>query len=583
MKKIIQSSLEYLKKEKRLSFFYFITVIFSEIAFLSTPFVIAIIIDQIVAKQFNESIYRYSLVFIVLSLIDEWASRIGNTIKVSLVTKSKNIFTITVLEKLQQKDYIILSKRWTGKLQKRIDNGVDAFTSLFNNVLTSVDAVILRWVIIVWILLWKAPLMIIGLILCIILIAGISYMIKTTTSILQKRINTITEQQAKQKTIIIMENLFFRLWNANSKEINKLNKKQKPLETLEPKSEFINELPFTSMAIGFRIRELAIYLYYGYQYIQWWMSIGIIMALVTYVRWLRRPIQNILNNMAVFRKNKNRLERLELLLNKVDTIVDGKKKLLFKNGDIVCQNLSFWYHEEKIFEQFSCEFPWWKTTAIVWHSWSGKSTLIKLLLRLYDPIEWWITIDQQQLTSLKKKSLYDAIWYISQESSIIDGTIKSNLLYGMQQQEIKKLSAKALDKLLWNALKKAHLEELIMSKKDWILTKIGEKWLKLSWWEKQRLALARLFIKNPPIIILDEPTSALDSISEHYITESLKELTKGKTVIIIAHRLQTVMHADNIIVMKKWKVAEQGTHNDLIAQAGLYASLVDLQHWVIIE
>lgn len=583
MKKIIQSSLEYLKKEKRLSVFYFITVIFSEIAFLSTPFVIAIIIDQIVAKQFNESIYRYSLLFIVLSLIDEWASRIGNTIKVSLVTKSKNIFTIAVLEKLQQKDYIILSKRWTGKLQKRIDNGIDAFTSLFNNVLTSVDAVILRWVIIVWILLWKAPLMIIGLILCIILIAGISYMIKTTTSILQKRINTITEQQAKQKTIIIMENLFFRLWNANSKEINKLNKKQKPLETLEPKSEFINELPFTSMAIGFRIRELAIYLYYGYQYIQWWMSIGIIMALVTYVRWLRRPIQNILNNMAVFRKNKNRLERLELLLDKVDTIIDGKKKLVFKNGDIVCQNLSFWYHEEKIFEQFSCEFPWWKTTAIVWHSWSGKSTLIKLLLRLYDPIEWWITIDQQQLTSLKKKSLYDAIWYISQESSIIDGTIKSNLLYGIQQQEIKKLSAKALDKLLWNALKKAHLEELIISKKDWILTKIGEKGLKLSWWEKQRLALARLFIKNPPIIILDEPTSALDSISEHYITESLKELTKGKTVIIIAHRLQTVMHADNIIVMKKWKVAEQGTHNDLIAQAGLYASLVDLQHWVIIE
>ncbi len=132
-------------------------------------------------------------------------------------------------------------------------------------------------------------------------------------------------------------------------------------------------------------------------------------------------------------------------------------------------------------------------------------------------------------------------------------------------------------------MEKAQIADMIRKLPKGLDTEVGEKWVKLSWWEKQRLAIARLFIKNPDIIILDEPTSALDSISEYKITKALDELTKWKTSIIIAHRLQTVMHSDQIIVMENWQIKDIWKHNELIKKSEIYKKLVDLQNWKIIE
>ena len=166
---------------------------------------------------------------------------------------------------------------------------------------------------------------------------------------------------------------------------------------------------------------------------------------------------------------------------------------------------------------------------------------------------------------------YKHIWYLTQEPSVFDGSIKENLLYGMWEekdiQEEWKIHQAILDAKC----------EFIYDFKEWLETQIWERWVRLSGWQKQRLAIAKLFLKNPEIIILDEPTSALDSFSEEAIRESFEKLFVWKTVFIIAHRLQTVKTADDIIVFEWWKVIERGNHEELLWQNWYYKKMLELQ------
>ena len=213
----------------------------------------------------------------------------------------------------------------------------------------------------------------------------------------------------------------------------------------------------------------------------------------------------------------------------------------------------------------------------------------KLILRLYDIQKWELLIDWQDIKDLDINSFYKEIWYLPQEPAIFDWTIRENMEYAFNEIPLsqpfppREKGVEQKENLIWEALKKAKIDDMIKWLEKWLDTEVGEKWIKLSWWEKQRLAIARIFLKNPKIIILDEPTSALDSISEAKVVESLDELTKWKTSIVIAHRLQTVMKSDKIIVIENWKIESQWTHKELINKSETYKTLVDLQNWKILE
>jgi ATP-binding cassette subfamily B protein len=221
------------------------------------------------------------------------------------------------------------------------------------------------------------------------------------------------------------------------------------------------------------------------------------------------------------------------------------------------------------------DFLPWKKNALVWHSWGWKSTIIKLILRLFDYQKWEILIDWQDLKNLKIETLYKSIWYLPQDPAIFDWTIRENLEYAFKDNK------KYNDEVLLEALKKARIYDMVKKSKDQLESEIWEKWIKLSGWEKQRLAIARIFLRKPDIIILDEPTSALDSISESKITKTLEELLKWKTSIIIAHRLQTIMKSDKIIVIEEWKIEAQWNHKELIEKSKTYKKLVSLQNSII--
>ena len=255
------------------------------------------------------------------------------------------------------------------------------------------------------------------------------------------------------------------------------------------------------------------------------------------------------------------------VIEKLDIWEDFK----YKNWDIELKNLEFSYGENIVFNDLNLKISWNKKIALVWASWSWKTTLVKLISGFLSQNSWEIIIDWQNISTLKLNTYYKNIWYLTQDPSVFDGSIYENLTYWLELN-----SSADIDNLIKNAIKDAWCD-FIYDFKDWLETQIWERWVRLSGWQKQRLAIAKLFLKNPKIIILDEPTSALDSFSEELITKSFEKLFVNKTVLVIAHRLQTVKSSDEIIVFEAGKVIERWNHFKLIENNWFYKKMLDLQ------
>lgn len=240
----------------------------------------------------------------------------------------------------------------------------------------------------------------------------------------------------------------------------------------------------------------------------------------------------------------------------------------YQKWNIILDNITFSYWNQNILESFNLEIEWWKKTAFVGESGSGKTTLIKLISGYVHPDSGFVEIDWQKLSEVSLKSYYKNIWYLTQDPNVFDGSIMDNLLYWT----VKKPTKKEIDEAI-----KLSRCEFIYSLKNWLETQIWEKWIRLSGGQKQRLAIAKLMLKNPKIIFLDEPTSALDSFSEEDIAKAFDNLFKWRTVIVVAHRLQTVKQADVIHVMQDGKIVESGNHKQLLAKKWIYYKMIELQ------
>ncbi len=244
-------------------------------------------------------------------------------------------------------------------------------------------------------------------------------------------------------------------------------------------------------------------------------------------------------------------------------------KFSHKKWEIKIEKLNFWYIENKnIFTDFSLNIQWEKVLALVGDSGSWKSTLAKMIAGYMRPNIWEIIVDNQKLSEVSLKSYYKDIWYLTQDPSVFDGSILENLTYALEE----KVSEDKINEIIIQAKC-----EFIYDLPNGLKTQIWERWVKLSGGQKQRLAIAKIFLKDPKIIILDEPTSALDSFSEEQITKAMQNLFENRTVIVIAHRLQTVKHAHRILVLEDWKIIEDWTHDELVKFEWKYAKMLELQ------
>jgi ATP-binding cassette subfamily B protein len=276
----------------------------------------------------------------------------------------------------------------------------------------------------------------------------------------------------------------------------------------------------------------------------------------------------------VYREIKQGLVDIEVmfaLLGQEPEVEDrpGAIPLVVKDGEIRFEKVFFSYDRERsILHDVSFTVPAGKMVAIVGPSGAGKSTISRILFRFYDIEKGQVTIDGQDIRDVTQASLRSAIGVVPQDTVLFNDTIKYNIRYGRPE---------ASDEEIIEAAKMAQIDSFIRAMPQGYDTMVGERGLKLSGGEKQRVAIARTILKSPPILMLDEATSALDSHTEKEIQDALDKVSRDRTTLVIAHRLSTIVHADRILVFEAGRVAEQGTHAELIAKGGLYASLWNRQ------
>ncbi len=255
------------------------------------------------------------------------------------------------------------------------------------------------------------------------------------------------------------------------------------------------------------------------------------------------------------------------VLSKETEVADkpGAPPLVVKDGAIRFEDVKFHYNPDRaILKGISFEVPAGRTVAIVGPSGAGKSTISRLMFRFYDVTGGRITIDGQDIAAVQQKSLRDQIGMVPQDTVLFNDTVRYNIGYGRWDASQKELEEAA-------AL--AQIDAFIKTLPDGYETQVGERGLKLSGGEKQRVAIARTILKGPPILVLDEATSALDSYTEKEIQDALDRVSKGRTTIVIAHRLSTVINADEIIVIDKGVIVERGRHEQLLELGGVYAGM----------
>ena len=301
------------------------------------------------------------------------------------------------------------------------------------------------------------------------------------------------------------------------------------------------------------------------------LTIGDITVLVALLGRMYMPVNSLLNiqvewirSMALFKRIFDYFDIPVEIENAKDAVTPDKV-----TGDVVFEHVEFSYEEsKKILKDISFTLNAGKSIAIVGPSGSGKSTIVNLIPRLYDVDSGSVTFDGIDVRKLDLKFLRDQVGVVSQETYLFNGTIRENLLYAKPD---------ATEEAMVEALKKANIWDFIEKQEKGIDTEVGNRGLKLSGGEKQRISIARIILKDPTIFIFDEATSALDSISEKKIQDAIDPIIKSKTSILIAHRLSTILAADEILVVKDGTIAERGTHKELLNKEGVYRELYETQ------
>jgi len=300
------------------------------------------------------------------------------------------------------------------------------------------------------------------------------------------------------------------------------------------------------------------------------MTQGELFSFVAALLMMYGPVKKLTKVSNTIQKSAGAAERVFELMDEAPDIFDAPqgRALEHVRGEVAFRNVDFAYEAEPVLTDFSVTAMPGEVVALVGPSGAGKSTVVGLLARFYDPTSGAITIDGHDLRQITMASLRENIAFVDQETFLFNDTIANNIRYsrpGASDAEVREAAAKA------------HADEFILQLPDSYDSLIGDRGVRISGGQRQRLCIARAILRGAPILILDEATSALDTESEAVVQKALENLMRDRTTFVIAHRLSTVMHADKIVVLDKGRICEIGTHNDLLQRGGLYQRLYDMQ------
>ena len=424
--------------------------------------------------------------------------------------------------------------------------------------------------------------------LAIVGIVVIPLLIIPTKSVGKTRWKLLTEKQAKNdemnqlinETLSVSGSLLVKLFTREKKEYDRFVDVNEEVTALALKEQRSGKWFSVIMGMFTQLGPLLIYFAGGYFIISGMdpaLTVGTITATVSLINRLYRPVQSLLNIHVDFTRSLALFTRIFDYFDMKNDIVspENGEKPEVDCQDITFRHVAFSYDKEKsLLHDIDVTIPGGRMYAIVGPSGSGKSTLVNLIPRLYDVLGGEVTVAGVDVRNFDLSYLRSCIGVVTQDTYLFNGTIRDNLLYAKDsatQEEIE------------NACRIANIHDFILSQPEGYDTVVGNRGLKLSGGEKQRISIARVILKDPKILILDEATSALDSISESAIQDALEVLMRGRTSIVIAHRLSTILKADRILVVQGGVIAEQGTHEELLALNGVYRDLYETQFRKILD
>ena len=473
-------------------------------------------------------------------------------------------FKLLSLRKISTIDYAEYQKTGTGKLVQRIENGSSAGRNVVFHFWLRLIRDLIPTIVFSVYFIWKIDKKV-----TYVLFAGY-ILIFIITNILLKFLYKIKEKILNSEELFnhylvrgFMEMPVFRMSKQFPNEIKKTNKAKEDIVSSKVKMNMIHEAFFTIFALLVAMLDIGI-LFYAWKTQN--LTVGSVVALITLIENAYTPIA-IFNVLYVqYKLDKASYKRFEEFLDLKDDVQLTIGNAIHTDvGKIAIKNLSFQYEDRKIIDDLSLSIKKGEKIAFVGESGSGKSTLIKILLGLLKYSQGKVRLGDMELRGICLDNLYDRVSFLSQDAPVFDGTIKENLVFDRMVPE----------EQIRDALREVQLSHLVENLAEGLSTEIGEKGTCLSGGEKQRLALARLWFENPELVILDEATSAMDNLTEENVMKSVMSKLKDKTVIAIAHRLNSISGFDRIILFREGKIVGQGTFEELLRTDSYF---MDLYH-----
>lgn len=581
-KELLVRILSYLKPYKLQFALVFVAILLSAAVGLMPSVITGRIVDEaLVGRDMQLLIKLLIMAFVTLAasqIIGVLESYINAWISQRIIFDMKN----EMYDHLQHMPHSFFTTEKQGDIITRMNTDISGVSSVISGTLASIVnnvATVATTLVALFTMSWQLAL--VGIVV-------IPLLVLPTRSVGQTRWKLLTESQAKNdemnqlinETLSVSGSLLVKLFTRERKEYRRFVEVNEEVTQLALKEQRSGKWFRVVMGMFTQIGPLLIYFAGGYliiRNIDPALTVGTITATVALVNRLYRPVESLLNLQVDFTRSLALFTRIFDYFDKENPIKTKTAGLRpnMKNAQIDFEHVAFSYLEDKpLLTDIDFSVPGGQMFAIVGPSGSGKSTVVNLIPRLYDVQAGCVKVAGADVRDIDLRYLRSAIGVVTQDSYLFNGTILENLLYA---------NDKATMEEVIEACKTANIYDFILNQPEGFDTVVGNRGLKLSGGEKQRLSIARVILKNPKILILDEATSALDSISESSIQSALEYMMVGRTSIVIAHRLSTILKADRILVVKDGVIAEQGTHEELLQLDGVYRDLYETQFRQILD